>query len=416
MAGVEWTDTGWHARDAVASHNGIATRLWGSTEVDQVLWGRSVAEPVGGEGDADAVITPARLETSAYQLPGTLQEVAAAALRHTGRNWKRTLRLPIRFNGQCLGLGVEPTAQLLTDGHLAFVPTRYFDGECSNELWGFRIHRRDERQSIQPRDLAVDRAGRALSLDQSRAANIVGISLFAVTRDDKVMLIQQTQGNSVAPGALASSSSGSLDLADFPQGPRRPWWSSWWGASRGQGDGDVNGVRVLLTGMLRELHEECLVRPGRRTDGSPDYFAGEVRGETARVTGYWRWESRSMKPEFSGLVKVDVDAGTLTSRTHRGGETTFTERLVAVDADVLVRAADLKANTSTGWERRAINLLREGVVHTQSADTNAVEATTPEQVEAVEMSPSCEQAWVHAVRFVSQNPDWLSVSDELSPR
>ena len=410
VQGVQWTESGWLSREAFASSNGSGTRIWWSPEVDASLHTRDLGVPSENQ-DGDRAITPARLDPVAYRLPGALQDVAAAALRHSGSNWERTLRLPVRFNGRCLGLTVEPTPQAIASGELVFEPVSYFDGECSNELWHFRIRRDGVTQSVQAASLAVDRAGRALSLDQSQVANIVGISLFAVTSDHKVMLVRQTQHNSIAPGALASSSSGSLDLADYPRSGRRPLWALK-GPSVERAEGPVNGLRVVMSGMLRELHEECLVRPERGPGGALDYFAGEVRGETARVTGYWRWESRTMKPEFSGIVQLNVTSEALASRKHKGSESTFTEGLVAVDADVLVRAAhDLSFDAPTGWERQVIDDLREAVARDELP--SGEREVTSEQIDAVEMSPSCEQAWVHAVRFVAEHPDWLSGSEEL---
>ena len=94
----------------------------------------------------------------------------------------------------------------------------------------------------------------------------MGITLIAHTSDDCVLMAVQ---NSVTPGGVAASSSGSLDWADVTGGPAQL-------------------REVLMRGMLRELHEEAAVDPH------------EVLPETVRATSYFRWLSRGAKPEFTG--------------------------------------------------------------------------------------------------------------------
>lgn len=129
-----------------------------------------------------------------------------------------------------------------------------------------------------------DATGEILGSSDARMANIVGITLVAITSDGPVLFVRQTARNSVLPKGLAASSSGSLD---------------WAGGKRVRQRAEAVGQRVMLRdvlfeGMLRELLEELQVRRGESVEGSQ------------YVTGYFRWLSRGAEPEFTGVVHLNV--------------------------------------------------------------------------------------------------------------
>lgn len=146
-----------------------------------------------------------------------------------------------------------------------FQPVTYFDGQCFNELWHWSRDRPLSDRAAQrlPRAHVVDAQGRLMSLGQARVANIVGIWLIALTSDGRVVLVVQTAENSVTPGGVAASSSGSLDWADVV------------------GHGPAGLCEVLMRGMLRELHEEAAVAPPaaapRVAVGGPGRDGGQHR-------------------------------------------------------------------------------------------------------------------------------------------
>lgn len=300
FSGVVWGDA---AGEFVAlpgvGARGDRARIWLDPTVNEQL---AAAAPGVGDLTVEPIEQP-------YRLPAELAEISAQSLRRTARpdaSVDTRTRRPLWFNGRCARLMTEPTAASLQGSPFHFQPATYFDGQCSNELWHWSRDAplREPCQQRLPRPHVVDAQGRLLSLGQARVANVVGITLMARTSDDCVLRVVQTAENSVTPGGVAASSSGSLDWADVTGGPAQL-------------------REVLMRGMLRELHEEAAVEPH------------EVVGETARVTSYFRWLSRGAKPEFTGYVQLDVPSDVVVARSTTAAESLFTSRTLAVPAELL---------------------------------------------------------------------------------
>ena len=298
-----------------------------------------------------------------FELPARLRKIAALSLRSRNANKTKVTRKaprPIRFNGKLLRLNSEPTYAQLKSGELEFSRVSYFDGECSNELWNFADAADDSPGLID--DFVLSRAKSIRPLEHAQVANIVGISIFAVTSDDMVVFVRHSSGNSVAPGALAPSGSGSLELRDFA-------------AIRKKRSAQFNAWDLLLHGMIREMREEGLIR------------AEEIVASSQRITGYFRWVSRGCKPEFTGLVELEVSSDDLQKRSHRGGESAFSSHLVFVPASALSESA-LAVQTS----------LRPDGHPERNMWTAAVRPLITSLGENMNLglSPSAEASWVFA--------------------
>lgn len=318
--GAQWgtqTAESWLVRHASAEK----TAIWWDREVNDLL------RLMHGEVRS----LPGRVSESRYYLPDKLQNFAGRALRFgkvTGKSRRGGRSLPIRFNGRLLRLATEPNAEQVKHGQLDFERVTYFDGECSNELWRARELGSDgAAQTRSPVHFyACDRAGSMLALENARVANIVGVSVLGITTDSHAVLVRQSAGNSIAPDAWSVSGSGSLEQRDHrimvkSQQSRRD-------VAHGGVAGAFSAIALILEGMLREMREESLIK------------VDEIDRTSARLTAYWRWTERAMKPEFSGLVRLNLSAADLERRKHTGGERAFSSRIQAVPIDALFLAVD----------------------------------------------------------------------------
>lgn len=166
-------------------------------------------------------------------------------------------------------------------------------------------------------EYAVDTKDRMLDLSDARMANIVGITLIAITSDGYVLFVRQTARNSVLPKGIAASSSGSLDWADATRVNKQV-----------QSDKRVTLQDVVFEGMLRELLEESQVRPE------------EVVSTSRHIIGYFRWLSRGAKPEFTGIARLCVDLAALEQRNVHGVEKNYTDARLAVPVGLLLSSAN----------------------------------------------------------------------------
>ncbi|OLT28509.1 hypothetical protein BJF82_03230 [Kytococcus sp. CUA-901] len=309
-----------------------APRIWTDHAVNAAL---AQSPALGAEA-------PVQVVTQPYQLPADLAGLSAQALRRTASpraSVDTRVKRPLWFNGRLARLMTEPTTTALEGSPFQFQQVRYFDGQTSNELWHWTRDRslEDEEAVRLPRPYVVDAQGRLLSLGQARVANIVGISLVAVTSDDQVLMVIQSSQNSVNPGGFAVSASGSLDWADVTVR-------------------EGTGLReVVLSGMLRELHEESGVHPD------------EVIRESARITAYFRWLARGAKPEFCGFVRRRVTSEEVLARRPMGQEVLFTQGTVAVPAALLL-------DPSSQWGRD-LSALREHLEQVVPGTLNAGAST-----------------------------------------
>lgn len=369
------------------------TVFWTDFAVNELLWG---ANTLPASPDNRATVIRGRWERQPYELPTVLRELAPRLLHKTNEKFDRRQR-PIRFNGKLLRLASEPTVEELRHYSLSVQPVSYFDGECSNETLGFFASSNGEgNELVAP--YAFDRLGRIKTLEHARAANIVGISVFAITSDGRVVMVRQTHGNSVAPDSYASSGSGSLGKTDRKR---------FLGTNEGLGQGEFDFGQLIMGGMLRELREETGV------------YANQIVADSTRLTGYFRWISRAAKPEFTGIARLSCDFATLRAQSLSGTERAFTQSFTSVPAQLLIDAAhewsvltrsalatNLDLRTVERWSKATTARLQDSIsksVRVASTPVGAMPTPT--------ISPSCEFAWLAAAQFVARNPRYFDGID-----
>lgn len=371
IVGAQWgtqTAESWLVRHASAEK----TAIWWDREVNDLL--RSM------HGEVRSL--PGRVSESRYYLPDKLQNFAGRALRFgkvTGRFRRGGRSLPIRFNGRLLRLATEPNAEQIKHGQLDFERVTYFDGECSNELWRARELRSEHAAEIRSpvHYYACDRAGSMLALENARVANIVGISVLGITTDSHAVLVRQSSGNSIAPDAWSVSGSGSLEQRDLrimvkSQKSRRD-------VTQDGLVGAFSAIDLILEGMLREMREESLIK------------IDEIDRSSAMLTAYWRWTERAMKPEFSGLVRLNLSVADLERRRHTGGERAFSSRVLAVPVDALFHAVEQDSSKALAT-----------VLHTDSQPST----------HGTVLNPSCEVTVIAARDFLRspQGSRWIEAT------
>lgn len=409
---------GWRAHDPqleVLSNvpPGLHTEVWFDSEVDAELLKQSEAlQATNARVAGTAIVAEAVLAEHSYALPSSLADIAPAALRLDRASNDLILdpnkrRLPIRFNGHVLRLATEPTLETLQTGDLRFERVRYFDGEVSNELWRFDTIEKDEVLTPSDREFGspvksyvLDRSDRIKSLEHASAANIVGISIMAVTSDEHLVFVRQTAQNSIAPQALAASGSGSLELRDFDvdlgggpaeilpiaQEHERPTIAQRRMAARAARDEtELPFARVLLRGMLREMAEESGLRPD------------QIMEDSARVTGYFRWIERAMKPEFVGIVRLNCAADELPLRPEWVVERAFTKGTTSIGLSSVLAKLDTRRSYTV--MSNALNTALNGSLEAEFRG-----------LRRAYMSPSCEHAAVIAARFLTEDSgrQWLA--------
>lgn len=346
----------------VLNPKGLETLLWFDLNLNKRL-----AELGGWTPSRCSEVLEGRIDAQPYSLPSYLRRIAPLSLRSRNTLITRKSGRPIRFNGRLLRLSSEPTLSQLDSGELVFQSVRYFDGECSNEVWHLTDFATSRSGVLD--EFVLNRFGEMRSLDHSLAANIVGISILAITSDHKVLFVQQSSGNSVAPSSLAASGSGSLEVRDLKSIP-----------SVGTGNKTFNASQLLLTGMLREMCEESKV------------MQSEILHDTAQLSGYFRWIARGLRPEFSGFVRLSVDFATLRKRRLSATETAFTSDLICVDEEVLLAASTHWPGT--GENRSMPDFWKQATLLLQSALGGHG---------ANGMSPSAEAAWVNAAVLLAES-------------
>ena len=350
---------------AAATINDRAERIWRDANVDRQLWVASANSSI-------------EIYRGRYHLPEELREIAPQSLRRTSRPdasvEERTHR-PTWFNGKLCRLMTEPTAEMLSSGRLRLQEVSYFDGQSSNELWHWKIAVAGGEPRPVAHNYAADTEGRMFSLGDSRMANIVGVTIFAITADNQVLFVQQSKKNSVLPGGIVASASGSLDWADARRVAAKEKQQATAGPAKLQD--------VLLAGMLRELKEESRVTEQ------------DIIADSAVVTGYFRWLSRGAKPEFTGLVRLNVTFKELMNRKVRRDEQLYTEGRGKVPLSVLQAAA---GSWDCAQEELFLSLRRDdaGFDLRFSGD------------EKIAFGASSAAAWCAAADFLAAHPEYLS--------
>jgi hypothetical protein len=313
---------------------------------------------------ATASTTAIRAVKEPYMLPRPLRSIAPRSFRVLANRSSPDTpnRLPQWFNGKLTRLSSD-----LVDGVLTIQPVGFFDGQASNELLGFQYADDPSGASVIHRQV-FDQRDQVLSLSESGLANIIGITVFAITADGYVLFVQQGSANAVQSSGYAASGSGSLDWDDVVTAS---------GAAR-RANKQMSLHELLMTGMCRELAEESQVDTNEIVDGS------EV------VTGFFRWLSRGAKPEFTGLVKVSVTINDLLDRQPDDQEALYTTGRAWVPVGVLLDDADT-------WEVRH-DALRKALARHHGDTGDARDAV---------IGVSTMAAWCAAADYIAANRQYL---------
>ncbi|WP_150119355.1 hypothetical protein [Enteractinococcus helveticum] len=313
---------------------------------------------------ATASTTAIRAVKEPYMLPRPLRSIAPRSFRVLANRSSPDTpnRLPQWLNGKLTRLSEDITATSLT-----IQPVGFFDGQASNELLGFQYADDPSGASVIHRQM-FDQHDQVLSLSESGLANIIGITVFAITADGYVLFVQQGSANAVQSCGYAASGSGSLDWDDVGTAS---------GAAR-RANKHMSLHELLMTGMCRELAEESQVDANEIVDGS------EV------VTGFFRWLSRGAKPEFTGLVKLRATMGDLIDRQPDAQEKQYTAGRGWVPIGVLLDDADT-------WDVRHDGL-RQSLARPQG-DTS--------DTHDVVIGVSTMAAWCAAADYIAANRQYL---------
>jgi hypothetical protein len=158
--------------------------------------------------------------------------------------------------------------------------TSYFESLKTSDLaMKYLRQRSDGSKFFDGTDMYLDERGCVRDLGAANPASChYGANTIAITKDNKLVIIEQGGGSATAPGQLAPSGSGSAD-----------WHKD---AKRGRGLREM----VLCT-AVRELSEECGIS------------RSAVRG--IEITGYCRVLYRSGLPSFFCAAKLSAEAADL---------------------------------------------------------------------------------------------------------
>lgn len=150
-------------------------------------------------------------------------------------------------------------------------PTKYFDGQCTNELTYARLNDTTTiKQEFEGKQLLCNDDNVMYEMDNSPCSNYIGISTLVLTTDNYLIIPSQGKLSNANAGRLAPSGSGSAGKTDFKK---------------------ANTLNDILTiAMEREFREECNINK-----------KFEISTE---IIGYARLLERGGKPDFFGVSVI----------------------------------------------------------------------------------------------------------------
>jgi hypothetical protein len=276
--------------------------LYFSRELNSRLATRSPGQCEAGCPEAPGERVPAGLDGSPLVLNHILADHRQQILLHRYRD------AAIRpFNGDIICQATTLETSLADETvPVVFRPARYFDLLVSNYMVGSNIYSQNEELILRAGQLITDDAGKLRSLDDSGLANAVGVSTIAFDRNNRLILVAQSEAALSSPGLWAPSGSGSLEPRDFRPQVRRTATTQ-------------SLATAILAGMNRELAEEANV----------DYSA--IKWST--VLGYFRWLDKGGKPEYVGVTRLHPTTDELRRVQRRVERRWVTKILVDVRVD-----------------------------------------------------------------------------------
>lgn len=219
------------------------------------------------DGQLAHAVNQLHFQERPYELPDRLRELAPYIIRTAAAG-----RWP--FNGPNVGLISDMTETSLRDGNdLAVRRGDFYSALCSNELTGWVMTDRGDRFDFPARYL-LDTQGAWLPLSTSQLNNGIGVSILAVTTDDKLVVTLQSARSQTSAGLWAPSGSGALEPRDITATTQKRL------------------IEVVTKAATRELEEETRV-PAKALLG-------------CELIGYGRWLDRGGKPEFFCVTALNV--------------------------------------------------------------------------------------------------------------
>lgn len=394
---ASWASEKQQSWPSKASGGEWKTYFWDDPAVNEILRSfRLSRRNASADPETAGDTLMATVRANDYKLPAALDLVSPNVL-WAGRSkddeptaWKRFWHRPVRFNGHQLRLATEPTVTQLQQRELQIQRVRYFDGECSNEAWKYRLKKGTVDEDL-VKKYVFNAQGNIKGLHESELANIIGVTVLAITSDGHAVFVKQANTNSVAPGHFAATGSGSIDRQSLREYRlrtsnvdsirfyrlRRRLRLLTFDQLR---DEPVDFIGLMFEAMYGRITAETGL--GKSKSSGIEAFSVDriVDLESFRCTGYFRWMSRSAKPEFAGLVRLK-----LTKAEIRGEF----GKAVTVDSQHLA-FVDLKQHKG------------ENAVLTELATL----AGSPDV-----MNPSSEYTLRNALDYIATDRSWLDTEE-----
>ncbi len=172
---------------------------------------------------------------------------------------------------------VRLASDLMIDGQMAerviLQETTYFDSLATNELAMTTAVNTKGGKTFHGESLLLTPEGMVYPLSNSPCSNHIGISTFAITSDNMLVLAQQGLRSAQYRGRWTASGSGSIDWADVGR--------------------QSTLQELLINAMERELSEECGI-------------ARSLCNIETVIVGFGRILERGGKPEFVGISRLDI--------------------------------------------------------------------------------------------------------------
>jgi len=217
-----------------------------------------------------------------------------------GVEYRRTrIKRRDTYNGPLLGLDSDlGDGDALATDQWRLVRAQYWD-HLASDIMASKIALREGQPVLDlGRSLYVDRHGRLRDLGESWLLNGIGTSLVAITSDQRVVVVSQSELNESSGGLLAPSSSGSLEPGDL------------------HGTGSDSMATIAANGVLRELREET----------------GIVESEVVETAflGFGRWVEKAGKPELWSVARLSIDSHEVRRKRILNQERPFTTSVGAL--------------------------------------------------------------------------------------
>lgn len=369
------------------------TYFWEDLEVNKILSRYIVNSHEAAYPESNLPRLRATIRANQYKLPAALDIIAPHILwisgfsKEANSRLKRFLGRPARFNGHLMRLATEPTVSQLEQGDIQIQHARYFDGECSNEAWKYELQKRGINQEL-IKDYVFNDNGNIKALHESELANIIGVTILAVTSDGYAVFVRQAKINAVAPDHFATTGSGSItrdnlhdflaQQSDYRQIPFYRLRRKFRLLSVDQLYREpISFIDLMFASMYQRMVEESGIDRDPVRAKERLTLDNVVDSASFRCTGYFRWMARAAKPEFSGLVRLRISKASIEAGFRMS---------TLVDSSAL-EFVDIISHKSI-----------DEVISQLGRDSDGRSS----------MNPSSEYTLKNALEYISHNPAWTS--------